>query len=89
MKVILKFTLHGPRQTVEMPEGAKILSLQTQHNEPQIWALCDEFAVKESRTFRAVPTGQAFDDEGLTYIGTIQINGGMLVFHIYEERPNG
>lgn len=85
MKAIWKFTMHGPRQTIEMPEGAQILSLQTQHNEPQIWALVDPGADKESRTFRAIPTGAEFSPAGLAYVGTFQINDGSLVFHIYEE----
>jgi hypothetical protein len=87
MKAVWKFTIQGPRQTIEMPAGAKILSLQTQHNEPQIWALVDTHAPKESRTFRAVPTGADFIDDEMTYIGTFQINNGSLVFHIFEETP--
>ena len=84
MKAIWKFTLHGPKQKVDMPKGAQILSLQTQHNEPTIWALVDEHAENESRVFISVPTGARFDPEDGAYLGTVQMNGGSLVFHIYE-----
>lgn len=87
MNAIWKYTLNGPRVTLEMPQGAKILSLQVQGNVPQIWALVDTGQWKVSRTFRALPTGAEFDAAGLTYIGTFQINSGALVFHIFEETP--
>lgn len=87
MRAIWKYQIHGPRVTLEMPEGAKILSLQVQHNIPTLWVMVEPYAAKDSRTFRAVPTGGEFDAEGLTYIGTFQMNDGTLVFHILEETP--
>lgn len=87
MKAIWKYTLQGPRCTVQMPAGARILDLQVQHNLPQIWALVDPAAPTVSRTFQAVPTGGEFSEAGWSYVGTFQINGGSLVFHIFEALP--
>lgn len=87
MNVIWKYTVQGPRVTVEMPEGAQILSLQVQDNQPQIWALVDPSKPTVKRYFCAYPTGAAFDATALTYIGTFLINGGTLVFHIFEQGP--
>ncbi len=85
MNAIWKYTIQGPRVTLEMPQGAKILSLQVQNNQPKIWALVDTYQPNVSRTFRAIPTGSEFDAAGLTYIGTFQIDDGWLVFHLFEE----
>lgn len=85
MNAIWKYPLQGPSVTLEMPRGARILDLQTQHNVPTIWALVDPTEFKVRRTFHAVATGGEFSQAGLSYVGTFQINGGGLVFHIFEE----
>ncbi len=83
MKVIWKYDI-TPETPISIPEGARILALQVQANQPQLWALVDPQRPTMGRMFKAVPTGLPFDDEGLTYIDTFQINGGTLVFHLFE-----
>jgi hypothetical protein len=85
VKAIWKFTLGGPLTTVEMPEGARILSVQMQAHEPQIWALVDPDAPKVKRTFKSLPTGHVSDADHENYIGTVLMSGGALVFHIFEH----
>lgn len=90
MKTIWKFPLKGPRCDIAMPRLAKILTVQSQHDEPMIWAEVDPYEPKVSRRFMSVPTGSPFEEEGATYVGTFQIRGGILVFHVYTdgiERP--
>ena len=73
-------------QEIAMPAGAVILALQTQNEAPCIWALVDaEEPVHETRIFRTVGTGHSADvaSKG-TYVGTYQIRGGQLVFHVFE-----
>lgn len=71
--------------TLPMPRGARILSAQTQRGEPQMWALVDPDAGPEEREFRLVATGERIQDaDRLTYIGTVQMNDGLLVFHLFE-----
>lgn len=86
MKVIWKYAIN-PATVIQIPVGYRLLSVQTQDNQPQLWALVDPSNPKVGRTFRAVATGEEFDDEGYTYVGTFQINGGALVFHLFENTP--
>ena len=72
------------RQTITLPVGARILAVQSQHNAPCLWALVDPAATKEPRTFATQGTGQTVKDDCAAYIGTYQLNGGSLVFHVFE-----
>lgn len=85
MKKIWKYAIN-PKTKLEMPAGSRILTLHTQDNQPQLWALVDPTAPLVTRVFHALPTGVKFDDGNLSYIGTVHINSGTLVFHIFEER---
>lgn len=83
MKSIWKFGLEvTDEQTVEMPVGAKPLSVQVQHGTPCLWALVDTKALKEKRVVQIFGTGHPVADEG-DYVGTFQIEGGALVFHAF------
>src|SRR4051812_18868695 len=84
MNAIWKYEV-GPRTVLEMPKGARILSLQVQDNAPKIWALVDTNQMKVRRVFRVLPTGMEFDAAGLAYVGTFQLDGGKAVFHLFEE----
>lgn len=84
MKMIWKFRLKMvDRQGVMMPGGAKILCIQVQHGEPQLWALVDPEAVGEVRTFAIYGTGHVIDGAG-EYLDTYQLHGGGLIFHVFE-----
>jgi hypothetical protein len=39
----------------------------------------------EEIAFRVVPTGLDFDETGMRYLGTFQVNDGALVFHLYVD----
>lgn len=72
--------------SIEMPSGARVLSAQTQRETPHIWALVDNENVKELRRFHLRGTGH--DCTGLehtVYVGTFQLRGGSLVFHLFAE----
>lgn len=73
--------------TLKMPEGAEILSVQTQDEQPCLWALVDPNAKKENRMFCVYGVGREVNmDDTLEFIGTYQLQGisGTLVFHIFE-----
>lgn len=73
--------------TILMPKRAEILALQTQHDDPYIWALVDPKAEKEERCFELYGTGHDIlcnEDIKRKYIGTFQIRQGKLVFHMFE-----
>ena len=69
--------------TINMPNGAKILTVQMQNSEPCIWALVDIDEHKINKYFRLYGTGMEVP-EGLKYIGTFQMLNGGLVFHLFE-----
>ena len=73
--------------TLEMPKGAKILTVQAQRGNPQLWAMVDSETKKEKRYFRLAGTGHPLGDDYLkiiNYIGTFQMGNGVLVFHLFE-----
>ena len=81
---IWKWTLSNSRNTVSMPEGARILAAQTQFGVPCIWALVDPSHETEERTFALYGTGHPFDEKSYSYIGTIQLQEGAFIFHVFE-----
>lgn len=90
MSVIYKYPINlVPSQIIDMPEGARILSVQTQFaDRPCIWAFVDICNKLVGRVFYVIATGQSFDSKNMLYIGTFQLDGGALVFHLYEKVEN-
>jgi hypothetical protein len=84
MKTIWKFPISlTDRQTIQMPEGAKILDVQDQHGGLKLWALVDPTAPQGPRNICIHGTGHAVVDVG-PHITTFQIHGGDLVFHVFD-----
>ena len=78
-----------------MPQGARILSVQVQpvdlglgahRNVVMLWALVDENAKQARRLITGYDTGLALPngDPG-KFIGTVQLQGGALVLHFFDE----
>lgn len=85
-RTIFKYTLSGrPRETVYMPEGAQVLTVQVQKDDPQLWALVDPDAPLRTRMFHTYGTGHQIEADNLSYVGTYQIDSGTLVLHVFEE----
>ena len=73
--------------TLSLPVGAEILTVQAQHGMPILWALVDPKQPLEERYFRLAGTGHPIMyDMGseYNYIGTFQLHGGSLIFHLFE-----
>lgn len=71
-------------QTIELPAGATILTVQMQRNTPTLWALVDPAAAKVHRTFAIYGTGYSIEGEPGAYIGTVQDEAGF-VWHVFEK----
>lgn len=86
MKTIWKYKLHaGDTCSLSMPAGAEVLTTQVQAEEVCIWALVDDQAKEERRTFCVYGTGHPIKTtDPLLYVGTFQLMGGSLVFHVFE-----
>lgn len=87
MRTIHKFAVLARPFDLRLPKGAKVLTVQIQHGRPEMWVLLDTNNERERRTFVTLPTGNEIpDDINLDYIGTFQLDGGSLVFHLFEAR---
>ncbi len=93
MKTIHKFELeYQHEQDLAMPTDAKILSIQVQGHTEKIcvWA---EVEVGRHETYtrivHIVGTGHNVPEvygKWMKYLATVQVDGGKLVYHIYEEQ---
>ena len=75
-------------QIVMMPHGSQILCVQAQGSTPCLWAMvAPGEPATQQRFIRIFGTGHPIDDKmvGEIYIGTFQLSGGALVFHVFEE----
>lgn len=74
---------------IEMPEGAEILSVQVQNRDVCMWALVNPKADRRIvRIFEIYGTGHPINiipGDKRKFIGTFQLNGGELVFHLFER----
>jgi hypothetical protein len=88
-ETIWKYTLDVVDvQTIKIPKGAEILTVQMQDSFPCLWVLVDPTAHLESRIFEIFGTGNPItSDMGTSrkYIATFQLNEGRLVFHVFEN----
>lgn len=86
MKTIYKYPFSVTDEfSLTLPVGARVLCVQTQNDLPCLWAIVDPDAAKEERTFFVRGTGHPLGDVG-RYIGTFQMRGGSLVFHVFEGK---
>lgn len=87
MKTIWKYPLQvTDMQTLRIPKGARLLATQAQGGEPSIWAIVDPDAPKVERVIAMFGTGHPLPDQLDTnsYIGTFQLHGGAVVFHVFD-----
>ncbi len=75
---------------LNLPAGAKLLSVQTQGNTPCMWMLVDTEVPKKLVKFAVRGTGHDctnLNDDAWKYLGTFQLNGGQLIFHLFTHAP--
>lgn len=84
MITIYKYYLGPP---IQIPQDAKILSVQAQGDGIYLWALVDTDKPTVTRVFTRIGTGWNLSDEtdlfNQTYISTVQDRDGF-VWHIFE-----
>ena len=85
MKTMYKYQLNVTDfQTIQMPKGAKILTVQVQSAYgPCLWALVDPTQELENVKIRIAGTGHPIEEDIVKHIGTFQLQGGALVFHAF------
>ena len=87
MKTIHKYPLSIlDYQTIEIPEGSRLLCVQTQNGEPQLWAKVDTSKPMEELTLMLFGNGQRFTENPGDYIDTFKMAGDALVFHVFVRQ---
>lgn len=94
MKRIYKYPLVvDDVQDIKMAQGASVLCVQAQGETPCVWALVGHNSKMDGpstvrRRFRTYGTGHPMDDAETFphYVGTYQLRGGALVFHVFTDR---
>ena len=85
MKTIWKYLLPlQERPSIDMPEGAEILSVQFQREVLTMWALVDPSKPLKARHFEIAGTGFELRDLPRRHIATVQTESQNLVWHIFE-----
>ncbi len=78
-------------QVIEMPKGARLLSVAEQHGILCLWALVDTTADKTDRSIVLIGTGHfaPAPNDPFTYVGSTLSDGGNFVWHVFDagERP--
>ncbi len=80
---IWKYPIYCNEFILTMPQGAKFLSVQPQHEDIQMWFSVDPGELTDERVFRVVATGEEYEGN-LEYLGTFQT--GRFVFHLFEKK---
>lgn len=84
---IFKYVLEGPRPKILTNADSAILSVQCQSNSVTLWLVVNPDKPLVERRFVVMDTGQTFDRGGIEYVGTVQVDGGTVVRHIFEVQP--
>ena len=67
-----------------LPGGAQVLTVNLQNEKPFLWAMVDPDKHLTTRRFRLVATGESFEANDPFYVGTLFVEGGRYVFHVFE-----
>jgi len=67
-----------------VPAGAIPLTVQVQHGVPQLWIRCDPKAEPTPLRLRVAGTGHDLAGNVGRHVGSFQLHGGELVFHVFE-----
>ena len=71
------------KQTLNLPIGYQVLTVQLQKGNLCLWVSVDPDAPLEEVAIRMIPTGGDLEFPHSGYCGTIQLCNGGLVFHVF------
>ena len=70
-------------QVVRVPQKSVVLAVHIQQGVPCMWIACDPDFPLEDLTVYTHGTGHTVNENVEVYVGTYQILGGDLVFHVF------
>jgi hypothetical protein len=79
-----------PEVLIRMPRGARLLSVHTQRNAPELWALVDTDAPLVTRRIAVRGTGLPCDGLAFApFVGTFLCDADTFVGHVFDlgEEP--
>lgn len=82
MKTIHKYVLTPTQTNVPTFERARFLHVNDQHGQVTLWAEVNTLERECVRDVHVVPTGGDVP-AGAEYVGTVLLQAGLLVFHVY------
>ena len=78
------------RPRIEMPRRSTILSVDDQHGQIVLWAQVDTDYPLVTRELLILGTGApAQESNHLPFLGTVQSEGGALVWHVFDKGELG
>lgn len=86
MQIIYKYKINPRIDTIDMPEGAEILTVALQNDDLYLWAKVDPTQEPRTRHFHVVGTGTPLPElSGVNYqyLGTVYPS--VFVFHVFEK----
>jgi hypothetical protein len=84
-KTIWKQTLVAAAlQRITVPFGSEFLCAREQFEEICVWFRCDPANAGVTREIAVVGTGHVAPEDG-RYLGTVSLQGGALMFHVFER----
>jgi hypothetical protein len=88
---VWKYRMRPGVTELPIPEGARALCAREQFGEVCVWMLVDPAQTPVTRTFEIYGTDHQIvgTAAGLTYLGTAFLEGGALVFHVFERKRVG
>lgn len=90
MKTIWRYPIDmAEEQSVRMPKGARVLSVQRHGKETFLYALLTAHSAYTTRTVRVRSTDD--DCDGLAaeeYVGTVALDDHRFVFHVFVEKES-
>lgn len=88
MKTVYRYEINQAINDINLPIGAKVLSVGVANNIISLWALVDTESGIEKRRFLVFGTGSDMSQTetyNLTFVGTIRKNNAY-AFHIFEVK---
>lgn len=71
-------------QIINLPIKSQILCVQVQRGQPCLWVKLNPTEKLAPRVIYTHGTGHEVGEQAYNYIGTYQLNDGMLVFHVFD-----
>lgn len=71
---------------INAPRGAIFRHVDTQYEKPMVWAEVDTCLELTEHVLHVRGTGHPFTGDEGDHLGSLMLNGGDIVLHIYKDR---